>query len=60
MDDGGNHHTIADLGEDVATLLARHGRAGLDALPHVGPAIAASIEEMVRAGLPGTPWSTGR
>lgn len=42
--------TVAGLGEDVGVLLEREGTAGLDALPGIGPALAAAIAQMVRTG----------
>lgn len=42
--------TVAALGEDVQDLLARHGLDGLDALPGIGPGIAAAIAEIATTG----------
>jgi hypothetical protein len=42
--------TVAELPEDVRTLVARDGMDGLMALPGVGPAIAAAIREILRSG----------
>ncbi len=42
--------TVAGLDEAVATLLERDGRAGLEALPGIGPSLAAAITEMARTG----------
>lgn len=42
--------TLTRLDRDVAEILRREGREGLEALPGVGPRIAAAIEEMVRTG----------
>jgi hypothetical protein len=42
--------TLAGLPEDVHALFARAGIAGLDALPTVGPGIAAAIAEIVQTG----------
>jgi putative hydrolase len=42
--------TVADLREDVGTLIARDGVRGLEAFPGVGPRIAAAIDELVRTG----------
>jgi hypothetical protein len=42
--------TVAALAEDVAALLAREGREGLEALPGIGPSLAAAIAEMVHTG----------
>jgi putative hydrolase len=38
------------LPRDVGDILEREGLAGLDALPTVGPGIAAAIDELVRTG----------
>ncbi|HSE06852.1 MAG TPA: helix-hairpin-helix domain-containing protein [Methylomirabilota bacterium] len=43
-------HTVAGLAEDVALVHERNGVAGLDALPGIGPRIAAAITEMLRTG----------
>jgi hypothetical protein len=42
--------TVRDLGEDVATIVAREGAAGLEKLPHIGRGIAAALVEMERTG----------
>jgi DNA polymerase (family 10) len=42
--------TIAALEEDLGGLLAREGIEGVDALPGIGPVLAAAIVEMVRTG----------
>jgi hypothetical protein len=42
--------SIAELSRGVDDLLRAEGPAGLDALPHVGPGIAAAIQEIVRTG----------
>ena len=42
--------TVRDLGEDVATIVARDGAAGLEKLPHIGRGIAAALVEMERTG----------
>ena len=42
--------TVAGLERDLAEIHARDGLAGLDALPGVGPRIAAAIVEMLRTG----------
>jgi hypothetical protein len=42
--------TIAGLGESVREIFDREGVAGLDALPGVGPGIAAAISEMLATG----------
>jgi hypothetical protein len=42
--------TVAGLGRDLAEIHERDGVAGLDALPGVGPRIAAAIVEMLRTG----------
>ncbi|MBM3516348.1 MAG: DNA-binding protein [Alphaproteobacteria bacterium] len=42
--------TVAGWREDVAAILAERGFSGLDALPGVGPAIAAGMEELLRTG----------
>jgi hypothetical protein len=42
--------TVAGLGTDVGTILAEQGTTGLDALPGVGPSIAAAIREIVETG----------
>jgi hypothetical protein len=42
--------TVAELGTDVGTILAVQGTTGLDALPGVGPSIAAAIREIVETG----------
>ena len=42
--------TVAGLNEDVAVLLERERIEGLDALPGIGPTLAAAIAQMVRTG----------
>jgi putative hydrolase len=42
--------TVDGLRRDVGEILEREGLAGLDALPAVGPGIAAAIDELVRTG----------
>lgn len=42
--------TLAALGGDLRTLFDAQGLAGLDALPGVGPRIAAAIAEMLASG----------
>jgi DNA polymerase (family 10) len=42
--------TVAGLPDDVAEIYERHGAEGLEALPGIGPRIAAAIAEMLRAG----------
>ena len=42
--------TVAGLNEHVAVLLERAGIEGLDALPGIGPTLAAAIAQMVRTG----------
>jgi hypothetical protein len=42
--------SVARLSRGVDDVLRTEGPAGLDALPHVGPGIAAAIQEMVRSG----------
>jgi hypothetical protein len=42
--------TVADLDRDLADIAAEEGRAGLDALPNIGPSLAAAIDEMVATG----------
>lgn len=42
--------TIAALPDNVHDLFAREGLAGLDALPSIGPGIAAAIAEIVQTG----------
>ncbi len=42
--------TVAGLGADVGTILAEQGTTGLDALPGVGPSVAAAIREIVETG----------
>jgi putative hydrolase len=42
--------TVAALEEDAAALLAREGRAGLEALPGIGPSLAAAIAELAGTG----------
>lgn len=42
--------TVRDLGEDIATIVAREGAAGLEKLPHIGRGIAAALVEMERTG----------
>jgi putative hydrolase len=42
--------SVARLPRGVDELLRAEGPAGLDALPHVGPGIAAAIQEIVRMG----------
>jgi DNA polymerase (family X) len=41
---------VAGLEEDVAALLEREGVEGLEALPGIGPSLAASIAQMARSG----------
>lgn len=41
---------IATLGQDVGALFEREGRAGLDALPDIGPGLANVIAEMLTSG----------
>lgn len=41
---------IATLGQDVGALFEREGRAGLDALPDIGPGLANAIAEMLTSG----------
>jgi Holliday junction resolvasome RuvABC DNA-binding subunit len=43
-------HTVSSLGQGLAELHERDGVAGLDALPGIGPRIAAAIVEMLRTG----------
>jgi len=40
----------ADLDRNVADIVAEEGRAGLTALPNIGPSLAAAIDEMVVTG----------
>lgn len=42
--------TVTALPENVHELFAREGLAGLDALPTIGPGIAAAIAEIVQTG----------
>jgi len=42
--------TVAGLPDDVAEIYERHGAEGLEALPGIGPRIAAAIAEMLRTG----------
>jgi putative hydrolase len=42
--------TLEGLNQDVAGILQRDGIDGLDALPGIGPSIAASISQMVSTG----------
>lgn len=42
--------TVTALRENVHDLFAREGLAGLDALPTIGPGIAAAIAEIVQTG----------
>lgn len=42
--------TVAGLPEDVREVFERDGLAGLDALPTIGPGIAAAIAEIVQTG----------
>lgn len=42
--------TIADLPDGIDSLFARAGMNGLEALPGIGPSLAAAIAEMVRTG----------
>jgi hypothetical protein len=42
--------TVAQLGSDVRAVFEREGLAGLDALPAVGPGIAAAIAEILQTG----------
>jgi putative hydrolase len=41
---------VADLDLDVADILTRRGLEGVQALPGIGPGIAAAINELVRTG----------
>lgn len=41
---------IATLGQDVGALFEQQGRAGLDALPDVGPGLANAIAEILSSG----------
>jgi DNA polymerase/3'-5' exonuclease PolX len=43
-------HTVSGLGQGIALIHERDGVAGLDALPGIGPRIAAAIAEMLRTG----------
>jgi hypothetical protein len=43
-------HTVSSLGQGLAELHEHDGVAGLDALPGIGPRIAAAIVEMLRTG----------
>lgn len=42
--------TVSGLGQELALIHERDGVAGLDALPGIGPRIAAAIAEMLRTG----------
>ncbi len=42
--------TIAGLPEELADFVGKHGIEGLEALPGIGPSLAAAIAEMVRTG----------
>lgn len=42
--------TVATLGQDLGAIYAREGRKGLEALPAIGPSLAAAIAEMLRTG----------
>lgn len=42
--------TLRELDDDVAELWSREGLARLEQLPHVGPAIARAIEQLLRTG----------
>lgn len=42
--------TVAALGRDIAGVLRKGGREALIALPHIGHALAAAIEELVDSG----------
>jgi hypothetical protein len=42
--------TVAALREDVGTLIERDGIESLDALPGIGPRIAAAVNQLVRTG----------
>jgi len=42
--------TVAALEEEIASLLSRDGLDGLDALPGIGPSLAAAIGQMARTG----------
>ena len=42
--------TVSGLGHELAEIHERDGVAGLDALPGIGPRIAAAIVEMLRTG----------
>jgi len=41
---------IAGLPEELADFVSKHGIEGLEALPGIGPSLAAAIAEMVRTG----------
>jgi hypothetical protein len=43
-------HTVSGLGRGLGEIHERDGVAGLDALPGIGPRIAAAIAEMLRTG----------
>jgi DNA polymerase (family 10) len=43
-------HRVSNLGQGLAEIHERDGVAGLDALPGIGPRIAAAIAEMLRTG----------
>lgn len=43
--------TILGLREEVADVLARHGRKGLEALPGIGTHLAADIAEYLARGI---------
>ena len=42
--------TVAGLEDDIGSLFEREGIEGLDALPGIGPSLAAAIAQMVRTG----------
>ncbi|HUL08739.1 MAG TPA: helix-hairpin-helix domain-containing protein [Candidatus Acidoferrum sp.] len=42
--------TIAELPEELAEFVGKHGIEGLEGLPGIGPSLAAAIAEMVRTG----------
>ena len=42
--------TIAELPEELADLVGKRGVEGLEALPGIGPSLAAAIAEMVQTG----------
>src|SRR5437016_226540 len=41
---------VRHLREPAAEILARGGRKGLEAIPHIGEGLSGSIEELVRTG----------